>query len=140
MLATGLGPALLVRRPARALRPSRNASLGDSLKDALVLMRSQPYLRNLAGLVLAGTVTLTLADYIFKSYVAQNVPAEELGSFFAVVYGVLNLLALLCQIFLVGLLLRTLGLHRSLWVLPSLLVLGAGGVGLGLGVAAALFL
>jgi hypothetical protein len=140
LVATGVGPALLVRRPSRMLRAGRSSSLGSSLRDSVVLLRSQPYLRNLAGLVLAGTVALTLTDYIFKSYVAQNVPAEQLGPFFALVYGVLNLLALLSQVFLVGALLRTLGLHRSLWVLPALLFLGAAGVALGVGVAAALFL
>ena len=37
----------------------------------------------LGGLMLVSTVALTLADYVFKSTVAQRIPPEDLGMFFA---------------------------------------------------------
>jgi len=136
LAAAGLGPALLLRRPEGA--PS--VAPVTSLTEASALLRSQPYLRHLAGLVLVSTVTLTLADYLFKSSVARHVPASELGAYFAAVYAVLNVLALVSQTFLIGWLLRSIGLQRSLWVLPSLIFAGAAGVVLGGGLLAALVL
>jgi hypothetical protein len=136
LAASGLGPALLLRRPEGVPAVTPVASLSE----AAALLRSQPYLRHLAGLVLVSTVTLTLADYLFKSSVARHIPPDQLGSFFAAVYAVLNVLALVAQTFLIGWLLRTVGLQRSLWVLPALIFGGAAGVVLGGGLLAALVL
>ena len=49
-------------------------------------------------------------------------------------------LALTAQLALMGWLLRVLGLHRALWVLPTLLLLGSAGVAFGGGLLAALVL
>ena len=139
MAITALGPALAFRGPAAS--PSAPALPGaTSIAQAARLLRGQPYLRGLAGLVLISTVALTLADYVFKSAVAREVPAEELGQYFATVYAVLNFLALVAQLLLTGWLFRVLGLHRALWALPILLFMGAAGVALGGGLGAALLL
>ena len=53
---------------------------------------------------------------------------------------VLNVLALGAQLVLAGWLLRVLGLHRTMWVLPAFVFLGAAGVALGGGLLAALLL
>jgi AAA family ATP:ADP antiporter len=133
---TALGPALLLKRPVVVHSPRSGASLRQSWD----LLRSQPYVRGLAALVLVSTVTLTLGDYVFKSAVSRSVPTGDLGAFFATVYAILNFLALVAQVFLSGWLLRTIGLHQALWVLPVLVFLGAGGVALGGGLGAALLL
>jgi AAA family ATP:ADP antiporter len=132
---TGLGPALLLRRPVAGA-----SSRPPSLLQAVRLLRTQPYVRGLAGLVLVSSVTLTLVDYVFKSAVAGHVAPERLGVFFATVYGALSLLAIVVQLLLMGWLLRALGLHRALCLLPILLGLGALGVALGGGIVAALLL
>jgi hypothetical protein len=85
-------------------------------------------------------VALTLGDYVFKSTVARHVPAADLGSFFASFYVVLNVLGLLSQLVLSSWVFRVLGLHRALILLPVLLALGATGLALGGGMAAALLL
>ena len=136
---TALGPALLLRRGERAA-PAGAAALRWTLAEARELIGKQPYVTRLAGLVLVSTMALTLADFVFKSSVARNVPAPELGQFFATFYMVLNLLALLAQLLLMGWLLRTVGLHRTLWTLPILLFAGAAGVAFGAGLPAALTL
>jgi AAA family ATP:ADP antiporter len=136
LAATALGPALFLRGKSVA----HTTRAGASFRQSLDILRGQPYVRGLAALVLVSTVALTLGDYVFKSAVARSVPTAELGSFFASVYAVLNLLALLAQVFLSGWLLRAFGLHQALWVLPVLVFMGAAGVALGGGLGAALLL
>lgn len=135
---TGLGPALLVRRPAVAV--ARDDSGGPNLLQAIRLISGHPYVKMLGGLMLVSTVALTLADYVFKSEVAKWVRPEDLGKFFANFYMILNLLALGAQTLFMGWMMRTLGLHRSLWVLPAFVFLGAAGVALGGALIAALLL
>jgi ATP:ADP antiporter, AAA family len=135
--ATALGPAMLIRRPEGASAPGH--TLGH-LVQTLRLSAAHPYVKSLAGLVLVSTVALTLADYVFKSAVARTYAPHELGAFFATFYMVLNVLALVAQVFFLGWLLRALGLHRTLWVLPTFIFLGAAGVALGGGFALALLL
>ena len=137
---TGLGPALLLRRPADEAKPGAAATWASSVRQALEVGRSNPYVRGLGGLVLVSTVALTLADYVFKSTVARQVPAAELAAFFANLNVILNTLGFLAQLLLSGLVFRVLGLHRALMLLPLLLGLGALGVAVGGGIAAALLM
>ena len=140
MALTALGPALALRR-AGSTAPAPSAARGPlSMVQAAHMLRGQPYVRGLAGLVLVSTVALTLGDYVFKSAVSKQVAPAHLGEFFATVYVVLNLLALLAQVLLTDWLFRVLGLHRALWALPILLFMGAAGVALGGGLGAALLL
>jgi ATP:ADP antiporter, AAA family len=139
LIVTGLGPALAVRRPRASLASTTGA--GDSSPlQTFRLFRNDPYIKALGGLVLVSTVALTLADYVFKSTVAHTVEPARLGTFFATFYMVLNVLALGAQLVLSGWLLRVMGLHRTMWVLPALVFMGAAGVALGGGLIAALLL
>jgi len=134
---TGLGPAWLLPHPEH---PPDRSPTRTPLRGSFTVLRENPYVVRLAGLVLVSSVALTLGDYVFKSTVARHVPGPELGAVFATIYLVLNLAALVIQLFALGWILRVLGLHRSLWVLPGLVMLGAGGVAFGGGLAAALLL
>ena len=136
--ATALGPALLLKRPGRDAAVASMREWGSSLRQTLEVAQRHPYVRGLGGFVLVSTVALTLGDYVFKSTVARSVPPEELGRFFANVYVVLNVFGLLSQLLLSNLLFRVLGLHRALVLLPLLLGLGALGLALGGGLAAAM--
>jgi ATP:ADP antiporter, AAA family len=136
---TGLGPAMRIRRPRTALATAAGHA-ASSIVQTVRLFRNDPYIKALGGLVLVSTVALTLADYVFKSTVAHTVAPAHLGTFFAGFYMVLNVLALGAQLVLAGWLLRVLGLHRTLWVLPAFVFLGAAGVALGGGLLAALLL
>ena len=73
LAVTALGPALALGRAEGqgVKRPPAGASLGEGLR----LLRGDAYLRALAVLVLVSTVALTLADYVFKSVVARTIPA-----------------------------------------------------------------
>jgi AAA family ATP:ADP antiporter len=138
LAVTALGPALALGRAEvrKAVRPAASATLAEGLR----LLRADAYVRALAVLVLVSTVALTLADYVFKSAVARTIPPEQLGSFFAGFYTLLNLLSLAAQLLAGGWLFQAIGLNRTLLVLPALLFLGASGLALGGGLAAALLL
>ena len=140
LAVTGLGPAMVLRRTEGAETDAATEPMPSNVSQAVHFLRHHPYLTRLSGLVLVSTVAVTLADYVFKSTVARNVPAADLGAFFATFYMVLNVLALTAQLALMGWLLRVLGLHRALWVLPTLLLLGSAGVAFGGGLLAALAL
>ncbi|MEL6547638.1 MAG: hypothetical protein AAFQ82_23645, partial [Myxococcota bacterium] len=73
-------------------------------------------------------ITVTVVDYLFKSTVAAHVPSEELGSFFATYYAVVNGLSALVQIVIAPLLLSLLGVNRALVLFPVLLLGGAVGL------------
>lgn len=82
------------------------------------------YLRRLLLLVLLSTLAFTAADFVFKSAVEQFVPQEDLATFFARFYVVLNAIALVVQLFVSSRLLRHVGVNRTLYVLPVLLLAG----------------
>jgi AAA family ATP:ADP antiporter len=89
------------------------------------------YLSRVLTLVLMGTVALTVVDFVFKSTVADHIPAEGLGPFFARFYLGLNTVALLVQVIGAGWLLRAFGAHRTSSLLPVLVFGGAIGLALG---------
>ncbi len=87
-LVSAMGPALLARSAERVRAAAPSAEHGRA-RDAV----KTPYVARVAGLVLIGTVTVTLVDYVFKSSVAQTVPSAELGEFFGKTYLALNLIS-----------------------------------------------
>lgn len=97
-------------------------------RRGIVLIRQRPYVSRLMALMVASTVALTLVDYVFKSVVAERVPAEGLAEFFAVTYLSLNLLSLLLQVTVVGLLLRRVEMFRVMGLTPLLLALTSAAV------------
>jgi ATP/ADP translocase len=102
----------------------------ESAGSASWLLRDS-YLLRVLMLVLIGTITLTVVDFVFKSTVADRIPAEALGPFFARFYLGLNTVALLVQAVGAGWLLRAFGAHRSSAFLPLLIFGGALGLALG---------
>lgn len=103
----------------------------------------QAYVRNVAALLFASVVALTLADYVFKSVVVRHVPPEHLGSYLSTLYFSLNVLSLLVQVLLVGWMVRRFELGVASALLPLLLcasslgLLAGGGLSLALCMRAA---
>jgi ATP/ADP translocase len=101
-----------------------------SPRSGLRVLAGAPYLRNLAAVVLLGTVAAALADYAFK---VQAVDAfgrgDSLLRFFAVYYAGVSLLAFVVQTSLSGVALERLGLAVTT-ATPSLAlaVSGLGGL------------
>ncbi len=113
---------------------------GFDLRWPLKAVWLRPYLRRVAGIVVLSAITFTLVDFLFKSAVAARIPPDELGSFFATTYLVLNGLSLAAQLFAVSWLMRRLTMSRVLSVLPALLVAATIGIVLGGGLVVALIL
>ncbi|MCA9564963.1 MAG: hypothetical protein KC561_15810, partial [Myxococcales bacterium] len=139
LFVSAVGPYAFLRRTSSE-RPKSDDRASESFKESLRRIARRPYLRALSAMVIASTITVTLVDFIFKSAVDVAIPPEHLGTFFADFYLALNFGGLIMQLLVVGWLLRTAGVSKSLWVLPSLLLLGSIGVFAGLGFAAALAL
>jgi ATP:ADP antiporter, AAA family len=124
LVVTAIGPARFL--PSSEGSPAPRGERAPS--SPLEALRSGPYPKRILALVLSSTITLTLADYLFKSTVARTVPDQELGAFFATLGVTLNSIALGAQLFLVGAVLRNFGVHRALLVLPAFVALGASGL------------
>jgi ATP:ADP antiporter, AAA family len=137
--------ASLAAAPAASLSSSLftsspSAAEGEGLWSHARFVARQPYPRKLALLVILATTCVTLADFLFKSTIAAQVPAEDLGATFATIAFVLNLASLVVQVGLVGLLVRRAGVTGALAVLPVLLALSGLGMIVAGGLVAAIAL
>ncbi|MEO8703574.1 MAG: Npt1/Npt2 family nucleotide transporter [Kofleriaceae bacterium] len=86
------------------------------------------YAAKVAILMISATVCVTLAEFVFKSTVAESVPAAELGAYFGTVAFLVNAMSLVVQLLVVNTVVRRLGVSGALAVLPVLLVFGGGGM------------
>lgn len=133
---TALGP-LMVRNTGLHWS-TRTADI--STFRAIRVVLDHPYMNRMALMALVSTACFTLVDFIFKMEVAARVAPEDLATFFAVFYGLVNVVALAVQLLVTAPALQVLGVQRTLWILPLLLVAGSGFVVLGLGLTAAMAL
>jgi AAA family ATP:ADP antiporter len=118
----------LVRLGAHA-RGARTPPRGRSASPISTL-RSVPYLRLIALVVVLGAITEVLLDYVLKARAASTLaPGQELMSFFAAYHTVTGLLALACQLALVHAALERLGLAGTVALRP-LAVAASAAVGL----------
>lgn len=145
LVATALGPAALLPRPVaepkrRGSAPSEGTTASaPSLAAQLGTVARHPYLVRLLGIVTVTAAVGTAIDFVFKSEVASHIKdPRELASFLATVSLATNVASLLAQSIGVGVVMRVLGVHRALYVMPLLIGFGAGAALLGLGFGAAL--
>lgn len=117
-----LGAVLACPRP-----PILQAAPAGSTHNAASLTAREVianrYLQGVAGCLFLATVTATLADFVFKTVVAREMAPAQLVQSFAAVSFAISGMTMLFQVFLVGPLVRSLGVIRSLAVLPSVLAL-----------------
>lgn len=126
---SSLGPLVArgsTRRP-RA-RPRREApSPPPSLRSSLDALVSDPYASRIALLVMIGSTTLTLGDFLFKSVLTAEVAPADLATWLSRIYLGLNLLSVGMLAVGVTPIVRGLGVDRSLSVLPTTIALAAVG-------------
>jgi ATP/ADP translocase len=122
LLAMACLQALLMRSTESPTASSASSGERDS---TLRVVREEPHARRLLLLALASTITLTVADYLFKSRVAASIAPQHLALFFGQFYAAVNILALSIQIGATAWLFRKVGAPRSLAVLPSAVFVGA---------------
>lgn len=113
----------------RAIEPSpvRQLSQDAGFGAARIAFNRAPFLLSLALLVLLGTTSAALVDYLFKSGAAQNfAKGPELTRYFAMFYTGAQVLTFLVQSVLTPIALERLGLGRTVMTLGLALVAGAG--------------
>jgi hypothetical protein len=124
-----------IRRLARSTPSSRRSALDEAPPDlaavspqsGLHVLARAPYLRNLAALVLLGTIGAALVDYVFKAQAVETFGrGESLLRFFALYYAGVSLLSFIVQTTSSALALERLGLGLTTST-PSL-ALAAGGL------------
>jgi len=89
------------------------------------MLRDAPYLRNLSIIVMLGSVTSGLLDYVFSSEVAKAyAKGPALLSFFSLFWLVVGVLTFAFQTLLGRVALEKLGLATTVGILPGIVVLG----------------
>lgn len=125
-------PTLAVRVPAAEEEPAplpRGDGEAAPMTAGLGLLWQNAFARRVLGIVLVSTVTVTLADYVFKAVVAYRIhDAHELAAVFSTFYAVTNTIGLVAQIVVAPWVFRTIGVQRALFFFPAAMMLAAGGV------------
>ena len=94
----------------RSVEPSPDL-MPEAPRSGLRVMAEASYLRNLAALVLLGTISATLVDYVFKVGAVSNFGrGETLLRFFAIYYAATGLITFAIQTLSSGFLLQRFGL------------------------------
>ncbi len=105
--------------------PSRaKAKHEASLRGLLQLNREHRYFGRLTFVIAIGSATVLATDYLFKYTAAKSFGTQELGTFFAQYYAVLNASALIIQLLVAGWLVQRLSVIYASVVLPLLLFSG----------------
>ena len=127
-----------IRRLAKSSAPSAHTTLDAAPPDlaaaspqsGLHVLARAPYLRNLAALVLLGTIAAALADYVFKAQAVETFGrGDSLLRFFALYYAGVSLLSFLVQTTSSALALERLGLGLTAST-PSIALAAGGLIGL----------
>ncbi|MCA9617513.1 MAG: hypothetical protein KC731_00740 [Myxococcales bacterium] len=120
ILAVAALPPLLLSR-----RQQDGAQRDEASEPPYRIMREEPHAQRLLYLALAATITLTIADYLFKSMVAASVERSQLAAFLGTFYAAINVVGLLVQVGLTAWILRSIGAVRGLAILPAAVLVGA---------------
>lgn len=114
-------------RRTGAAEPSRRRQ-AKGVASGLKVLRRVQHLRIIALLLFATTMVSTFVDWLFSAAVESAIPSQvEQTEFFGQVFALFNGIALVIQLLLTSLSLRTLGLAGSLAVLPLAMGAGLGG-------------
>ena len=89
------------------------------------VLKAAPYLRTLAALVLLGTVSAAMIDYVFKAQAVQFYgKGDQLLRFFAVFYSVVGVLSFVVQTGFSGISLTRIGMAKTVATLPVAVTVG----------------
>ena len=118
--------AAVVLYAARGGEQARPASAGTAPTLALPLLARNPYVRNIALVVLLGAVVETLVDFLFKGLAAGRfAPGASLLGAFGAFHGVMSVVSLLLQAVASRAALRHLGIAGTVALRPALTAAGS---------------
>jgi len=128
-------PCLIIVLPADAAgaRPRGHRDDGEAPKRPMSatigLLWENAFARRVLGIVLVSTITVTIADYLFKSQVASQIrDTRLLGNFLSTFYAITNALALVAQLFVAPWVFRRAGVQKALFFFPTAMLVAASGV------------
>jgi len=132
LAAMNLAGAWQISRLARGSRSRADAAKfempdlsAEPARSGLYVLARAPYLRNLAAVVLLGTMGAALIDYLFKvQVIATFGRGEELLRFFAIYYAGISVVTFLLQTSSSRLVLERFGLGASAATPSAALLLG----------------
>jgi AAA family ATP:ADP antiporter len=128
-------PCLLIVLPV-VDGPAKRQPRGDDgdaprrpMSATVGLLWENAFARRVLGIVLVSTITVTIADYLFKSHVAHEIrDTRMLGNYLSTFYAVTNALGLLAQLFVAPWVFRRAGVQRALFFFPSAMLVAASGI------------
>jgi AAA family ATP:ADP antiporter len=129
-------PCLVIALPpetrANAKKPRRGED-GETprrpMSATVGLLWENTFARRVLGIVLVSTITVTIADYLFKSQVAAEIhDTRLLGKYLSTFYAITNALALVAQLFIAPWVFRRAGVQRALFFFPASMLVAAAGV------------
>ena len=128
-------PCLIIVLPANAA-PGKPRGRGEDaegprrpMSATIGLLWENTFARRVLGIVLVSTITVTIADYLFKSQVASEIrDTRLLGKYLSTFYGITNALALLAQLLIAPWVFRRAGVQRALFFFPASILVAASGV------------
>ncbi len=130
-LLAGIGPSRLRVASVPRKRGKRREAYRTTRTEASDLVRDR-YGRGLLLLMLSSTIALTLGDYVFKAEATRVLGGStRLAQFLSTTQLVTNMVSLLVQVFCVAGLLRVVGAHGALLLLPLFLLGGTTVFGMG---------
>lgn len=126
-------PLLAVRIPDATAAAEPTAEPSDAAKGSLTtnatLLASDIFARRILVIALTATIAITLADFLFKSRVAEAYhDTYALAAWLSTFYAITNSIALVAQVVVGPWIFRTFGVQRALFFVPLALLGAAGGV------------
>jgi AAA family ATP:ADP antiporter len=128
-VSAGLVALIWRERHVGIAEPDLEAGRAGGLRDSLALVRSSPYLRAIAMLILVSSCVTTIAGWQFKAIAKEYVSdTDALAAFFGMFNFYAGLVSLVVQLFLTSRLLRTFGIGFGLFIVPTMLGLTSVGL------------
>ena len=127
-------PCVLITVPVDevAMRPRRGTEAPPVRRPVgatIGMLWENEFARRVLYIVLVSTITVTIADYLFKSQIAlKHTDTRELGNWLSGFYAVTNTIALVAQIAIAPWVFRRAGVQRALFFFPAAILAASGGV------------
>ena len=128
-------PCLVITVPREEKAPKRRGRGHEAdeprrpVSATVGLLWENAFARRVLVIVLVSTVTVTIADYLFKSQIAESITDTRLlGKYLSTFYAVTNALALVTQLAIAPWVFRRAGVQRALFLFPTSMLAAAVGV------------
>jgi AAA family ATP:ADP antiporter len=128
-LSAGLVALIWRERQVGIDEPDLEAGREGGLRESLALVKSSPYLRAIALLILISSFVTTIAGWQFKAIAKAHISdTDALAAFFGMFNFYAGIASLVLQLFLTSRLLRKFGIGFGLFIVPTMLGLSTVGL------------